>query len=403
MAIRRIRHLVGKKGAKKTTRWWWQPTGALRAPGFKPVRLARDDRTPWGKPPPAAVCDAAERWNARLDAWRDGTGAHPFEDDKPAEASKAATPARRKAMKPGTVDALIRRYKSSEDFAALAESSQSMYSENLELISRWAGDIPVGVLDVAMALDFYDSMRAATPTKAHHVMSVLRLLYSFARLRGGTEKVDKNPFIRLGLKKKRKKARIWKPDEVEFFVGQADKMGLWSVGTAVLLNEWIGQRKGDVLALNHAFYQAGALVFEQLKTGVEVHLPVDLVPRLSQRLREEAERWEARGVKPATLIASEATGQPYSGAAFSRAFNAVRDEVVKVRPEMAGLWFMRLRHTAVVQLGESGATVPQIAAITGHTLSSCHDILERYNVRTKKAAVSAFEQRLQAEAREAKT
>src|SRR3546814_20490978 len=80
MALRRIRYLVGKKGAKNTTRWWWQPSGALRAEGFKAVRLARDDHTPWGKPAPAAVCDEAERWNARPDPWAARKGTHPFED-----------------------------------------------------------------------------------------------------------------------------------------------------------------------------------------------------------------------------------------------------------------------------------------------------------------------------------
>src|SRR3546814_12698600 len=98
MALRRIRYLVGKKGAKNTTRWWWQPSGALRAEGFKAVRLARDDHTPWGKPAPAAVCDEAERWNARLDAWAARKGPHPFEDDKPAQAGKPGAQGPRKEI-----------------------------------------------------------------------------------------------------------------------------------------------------------------------------------------------------------------------------------------------------------------------------------------------------------------
>jgi transposase len=78
----------------------------------------------------------------------------------------------------------------------------------------------------------------------------------------------------------------------------------------------------------------------------------------------------------------------------------VRAAAAKDRPEMAELWFMRLRHTAVVRLGEAGVNVPQIASITGHTLKTCYTILERYNVRTDKMAVSAFQQRLDAEQRE---
>jgi hypothetical protein len=402
MALRRIRYLVGKKGAENTTRWWWQPSGALRAEGFKPVRLARDDRTPWGKPPPGPVCNEADLWNARLDAWKKGKGPHPFDDDKPAARQEGGTPGPRKQMKPGTVDALIRRYKGAHAFLKLRESTQKMYGENLEIISRWAGDVPVRDLDIEMALAFYDEMYPRTPTKANHVITVLRLLYSFARRRGGTEKVLENPFMKPGLEWNHQKPRIWTPDEIECFVSHADRLGRWSVGTAVILNEWIGQREGDVLGLHRATYRDGALRFEQSKTKVEVDLPVDLVPRLSRRLREEAARWAARKVIPTTLIASEATGQPYTVDGFGHVFREVRAAAAEDRPEMAGLWFMRLRHTAVVRLGEAGATVPQIAAVTGHTLSSCEVILERYNVRSKKAAASAFRQRLKAEAREAR-
>src|SRR3546814_13475841 len=74
-----------------------------------------------------------------------------------------------------------------------------MYSENLEIISRWAGDVGVRDLDIEMALDFYDQMYPQTPTKANHAMVVLRLLYSFARRRGGTERLSDNPFMKPGL------------------------------------------------------------------------------------------------------------------------------------------------------------------------------------------------------------
>src|SRR3546814_3459257 len=93
-------------------------------------------------------------------------------------------------------------------------------------------------------------------------------------------------------------------------------------------------------------YQDGALRFEQSKTKVDIDLPVDLVPHLFQRLCEEAARWAARKVTSTTLIASEATGQPYSIDSFGHAFREVRDAAAVKHPEMARLWFMRLRHTA---------------------------------------------------------
>lgn len=398
MAKRQIRYLVGKRGAGGITRWFWQPSKALRNLGFRTIRIAPSDVTPWGKAPPGQVCDAADLWNDRLDAWKKGRGPHPFDDDNPE--AQPTQKRRHKASKPGSIDALITRYRASRDFLKLAASTQKMYRENLDIISEWAGDLHVLELDVEMALDFYDELHPVTPTKANHVMSILRLLYSFARRRGKTERVLHNPFTSLGLEWTRSKPRIWTPEEIDVFAWHADKLERWSAGTAVILNEWIGQREGDVLALGRGVYRDGGLRFTQSKTGEEVYLPVDLVPRLAQRLQEEAARWADRKVSPTTIIASERTGRAYTVDSFGHVFREVRAAAVKDRPAMAELWFMRLRHTAVVRLGESGVNVPQIAAITGHTLATCHAILERYNVRTDKMAISAFQQRLEAESQE---
>src|SRR3546814_17678974 len=94
-----------------------------------------------------------------------------------------------------------------------------------------------------------------------------------------------------GLEWNHPKPRIWTPREIEIFASHADEMGRWSVGTAVILNEWIGQREGDVLGMLRSAYQDGALRFEQSKTKVDIDLPVDLVPHLFQRLCEETARW----------------------------------------------------------------------------------------------------------------
>ena len=59
--------------------------------------------------------------------------------------------------------------------------------------------------------------------------------------------------------------------------------------------------------------------------------------------------------------------------------------------------FQTLRHTAVTRLAESDCEVPEIAAITGHSLKNCHAIIDRYNVRTKKMAKNAYTKRKQSE------
>ena len=54
----------------------------------------------------------------------------------------------------------------------------------------------------------------------------------------------------------------------------------------------------------------------------------------------------------------------------------------------ADLQFMHLRHTAVTELAIAGCTTLEIAGITGHTIQSVNQILERYLVRTSDLAAA---------------
>ncbi|SEO39327.1 hypothetical protein SAMN04489859_10892 [Paracoccus alcaliphilus] len=58
------------------------------------------------------------------------------------------------------------------------------------------------------------------------------------------------------------------------------------------------------------------------------------------------------------------------------------------------LRFNDVRGTAVTLLAEAGTAIPQICAVTGHTLQSATRILEKYLAMTpalSKAAILAFE------------
>ena len=60
------------------------------------------------------------------------------------------------------------------------------------------------------------------------------------------------------------------------------------------------------------------------------------------------------------------------------------------RPDVAELHFHDTRGTAITMLAEAGATVPEIAAITGHSYRSITSILEKYLPRTKHLAEMAI-------------
>lgn len=386
----KIRHLV-RQPRKGGVRWYWQPSAHLRAQGWHLQRLP-DDRE--------AAIAAAQELNRQLDAARPARV--PF-------IGIAQPPAK-------TVDNLIADYRASDSFTRLRPSTKRGYEQCLELIRRGAGDAPATAIDFARIEALRLNMRA-TPAYANAVVRVLRIVL------GRGVKLDwlpKNAAEKPGLHGAEPSGLIWPRPAVDAFVIAADAMGRHSIGTAVMLDEWIGQRQGDVLRLPRSIWKAGNLSLRQSKTGAGVSLPVGLVPVLAHRIEAAIAAIEARRhpVKPAQLIVDESTGLAYSADRFRHLFAEIRATAAESAPsfevdyllpgrslddplcftvKMTDLWFMHLRHTAVTRLAEAGCEVPLIAAVTGHSPKSVDQILSRYLIRTRAQAALAFQKRLAAE------
>lgn len=455
MAEFKVRYLVVKAGRRhgELPRYFWQPSAVLRKLGFEARRVPDNWReVKDARELEAAAIAEAQELNADLDRRRP-------------ELEGAAAVTRRRPASSGarTVNALVDLYKKSEDYADLAPATRRGYDQCLERVSLWAGDAPVRVVTAKRVQVLKKNMRA-TPSFANAVIRVLRLLLEFGiREEWLVVNAARKPKL-LGTDPS---GLCWPRAAVDLFVAAADRLERWSIGTAVLVDEWIGQREGDVLRLPRRLVQRnldGTVTLRQRKGGVAVSLPIGAVPRLVGRCEEELARLEARfkdaAVQPATLIVSEATGQPYKEDYFRHEFARVRlamadgmraaagfrkladgswwsDEVAarldnlakkEQRAAMAAaarraaafevdylmpgrdsedpeafllyvedLQFMHLRHTAVTRLAEAECSDELISVITGHSLASIKTILKRYLVRTRKLATLAFQKRLAAE------
>jgi integrase len=94
-------------------------------------------------------------------------------------------------------------------------------------------------------------------------------------------------------------------------------------------------------------------------------------------------------------VISEETGQPYKPDNFRHVFAEIRaaagiDEIARQHGIEGPLLFMDLRRTAVVHLARAGCSVPEIAAITGHSVSRTVSILEVYLPRDSEMAAAAI-------------
>ena len=404
LSIRYLTQFPGPSGG--LPRWFWQPSSKMRALGYRPERVPLN----WADYTDAAALQAAaiaraQHLNGELDEAR----------------ATAAIASVRPPMPPAqqTLGDLITHYKRHKDWLGLADKTRRGYLQCLGKIEVWGADAPIRAIDAARIQRLIASL-SATPSYANAVARVLRLLLEHGRRHGF---LTVNPAIRPGLTSSAPTGLIWPRAAVPLFVQAADAMGRHSIGTAVLLNEWLGQREGDILRLSRNALRAGKLLIRQGKTGAGVALPVDMIGHLMTRMADEEARQRARAGEgkplPMTIIVSEETGLAYKEDNFRHVFAAVRARAAKLAPDgfdidhlmpgrdtsdpeaftirMEDLTFMALRHTAVTRLGEAECDPQLIATITGHSQATVLAIMERYMVRTARMARVAFGRRLEAE------
>ena len=340
----RVRYLVAKR-QKSRVLFYWQPNRPLRDAGFLPRRLA--ERT-------NDLADAireAEALNRELDAWRAGQQPVP--------------------VQPGTIPWLVKLYRSDPRYTDLAAKTQRGYDQCLAIIEAWSERAGHPPLDVAaqeregvLSFDERDAGegvgRAARAAPAAGVRGRRRR----DRAQPGREDAPQG--------QRRRAIRYGRPEQIEAFV-TLPANGRASIGLAVLLGAGLGQREGDVLRLGWTQYDGASVRLRQRKTGKLIAVPA--IADLRQAL-------DAAPRTAATIVVSETTGRPYTEDNFTHLFREVATEA-----GLPGdLQYRDLRRTAVVFLAEAGCSVPEIAAITGHSLRTATQILETYLPRNSTMA-----------------
>jgi integrase len=162
---------------------------------------------------------------------------------------------------------------------------------------------------------------------------------------------------------------------------------------ALILALHTGQREGDLLRLPWSAYNGKSIQLRQGKSRKGQKLgPVVEIP-CTASLRSMLDKMER--VSP--VILTTKTGRSFKKRYFIRSWSAVMENagLATVQfPHMEGatkLHFHDLRGTTVTLLSEAGCTPQQIATITGHSLRTVHQIMERYLARTKGLAEQAIE------------
>lgn len=283
----------------------------------------------------------------------------------------AAAHASRKLPPSGILFGIISQYRASTEFTQLAESTKKSYRNYLKQIEADFGDMPTAALADKRVRGEFKAWRdkmAATPRTADLAWTVLARVMSFAKDRGI---IESNPCERGGrLHSGSRVDRIWSDEQLSLLTNEAEDY----LKLAVALAVWTGQRQGDLLRLRWSDYDGQKISLKQSKGGRYVVVPA------SKALKAALDTTKRQG----PLILTNMSAKPWTSDGFRTSFGKLCKKA-----GISGLTFHDFRGTAVTKLARAGATIQEIASITGHSFNDVSTILERHYLG-ERAALAAL-------------
>jgi integrase len=292
----------------------------------------------------------------------------------------------------GTFNGLVREYTLSIEFENnLAPSTQTEYRRMLTKAEVIFGDMPIAALeDPQVKREFVDwrekVARESGHREADHRLSTISAMLTWAVDTGRLSANHLKGFKRLYHSDRSQ--IIWLPEHIEAFM----KVAEIELQRALVLALHTGQREGDLLRLPWSAYDGKKILLRPGKSrrgqkrGPLIEIPCTGALR---RMLDSIER-------TAPLILSTKTGRSFKKRHFLHLWNKAMKkaglETINVPDagDRVKLHFHDLRGTTVTLLSEAGCTPQQVATITGHSLITVHQILERYLARTSGLSEQAM-------------
>jgi integrase len=298
----------------------------------------------------------------------------------------------------GTLTAVILEYRQSSAFRKkIKPGTQKLYARYLEQIRGLLGDFAVKAITPAMIQDVREALQDQ-PAKANMTLAMLSIVLKFAWKRGY---IASNPAATPGRLPAPKRTQIWSVADEDAFIGAARP----SLRLGFLLFLYTVQRPSDCLAMTkgQTVERDGRMFLRlrQQKTDELLDVPVHarLAPLLRARLAERTD---------SVLLVPSPKGKPWRYRNFARAWDQVVRRLAlrrarelfrtgwskeQVRAELETDHRQRrdLRRTGIVRMAEAGATTPQIAAISGHSIDYCQRIIDTYLPRRTEVAIGGIE------------
>ncbi len=368
-----------RRRADGSTRIWWEPSASARELGFAAVELD-ESRLTWSR-------REAEKLNREL-----------------AQAQKTG---RRSAPAPGgrSIEALIAAYRKSRLYADLAAKSRKSYDAHFRLIERKWGAHQVRNFDKPSMRAWYETLVDTISVSSGMArIRAMSILFSYAEMIGWRAE-GSNPCHRLKMSTPRPRTQTTTWAEVDRLVATADRLGLPSIGTAVLLALLQGQRQTDIWRA-----RVGDFTVRITGTGADPRHRIQWTLIRSKRGTSGA-MWLHAEVQDRVhalivgindpdrrLLRADDTGADYDEDSFGRCWRKVRDAAMATDKggklaALAGLQFRDLRRTFGTLSRAGGATKDDTGDVLGNSAATNPQLARVYmpsQLDTASRAVDAI-------------
>jgi hypothetical protein len=220
----------------------------------------------------------------------------------------------------GSLEWLIRRYRESSTWEALAPATRDQRENILRHVEKGAGDVPFKAITRAKIIEGREK-RKATPNQANNFIKTMRGLFRWA-IDVEHAKLDPTHDVKLW-NVKTEGFHVWTDDELSQFEKR------WPEGTrerlAFDLLLYTGLRRGDAVRLGRQHVKEGAFKIKTEKNGVVVEAPI--LPALARSI-------ETAPTGDLAFIVGE-RGRPMAKESFGNWFREVCEAAKVPAPLMA--------------------------------------------------------------------
>ena len=273
----------------------------------------------------------------------------------------------------GTFSHLVEELRRSAEWSDKGQRTIEELEYAIGVIEPLFGDSDLKEITPKVCRRFYDVLREkGSIHRAKKVMKWFRYLFNFA-LR--YQLTDLNPTLAVRIKQPKAREALWSPEQIKAVITKATEEGRPCIALAVQIAHATALREADVLALTWGQFDGDRLVLRQGKTGKVISCPLgaEMVNMI------EARRAGTIPLANAPIIRGP-HGRPYLKSNFAHRFR----DICRATGIPDDIKFMDLRRTTATELAAAGATAPEIASVTGHSISRSQQILDTY-VRTNEA------------------